>query len=73
MAKVILILLVVAALAAVCLAQARYPANVDPASCPNYPYCNTAGIGAPLGYRFDDRNGYPPGINAATCPFYPYC
>ncbi|XP_072937570.1 uncharacterized protein [Epargyreus clarus] len=34
-------LFVLCALAAVALAQNKYPAGLHPAVCPNYPYCDT--------------------------------
>lgn len=40
----------------------RYPAGVNPAACPNYPYCDTGA-----------HRQYPAGLSAASCPNYPYC
>lgn len=62
----------------ICFSFDRYPAGVNPAACPNYPYCDTGAHGsyhvqqvAPLpGYT---SRQYPAGINAASCPNYPYC
>lgn len=57
----------------------RYPAGVNPAACPNYPYCDNghaaayhgAPAAAPLpGYH---SRQYPAGLSAASCPNYPYC
>lgn len=59
----------------------KYPAGVNPQSCPNYPYCdvnaNVLGHGghqqraAPL-QGFTERL-YPAGVSAAQCPNYPEC
>lgn len=59
----------------------KYPAGVNPASCPNYPYCDTntglhAGVAAPAkaaplpGYT---ERQYPAGVNPQTCINFPYC
>lgn len=59
----------------------KYPAGVNPQSCPNYPYCDTNNPGhagghhaarvAPLpGYT---ERLYPAGVSAAQCPNYPEC
>lgn len=58
----------------------KYPAGVNPQSCPNYPYCDTnAGLtghhhaarAAPLA-GFTERL-YPAGVSPAQCPNYPEC
>lgn len=54
----------------------RYPAGVNPAACPNYPYCDTGASShvpqvAPLpGYT---SRQYPAGLNPSNCPNYPLC
>ncbi|CAG7733688.1 unnamed protein product [Allacma fusca] len=73
MSKALLVVLLLA-FVAISFAQERYPAGVSPASCPNYPFCNVAGNGAPAGYVFDRVNHqYPAGVHPAACPSYPYC
>ncbi|CAL8109494.1 unnamed protein product [Orchesella dallaii] len=67
-----IVALLVLAIVAYAYAQERYPAGVSPASCPNYPFCNT-GFQGPPGYHFDRSLGYPAGVHPATCPNYPYC
>ncbi|KAL7030176.1 hypothetical protein ACKWTF_006557 [Chironomus riparius] len=59
-------------------AAAKYPAGVDPRSCPDFPYCPTpilpghhAHHVAPLP-GFTERL-YPAGVSAHTCPNYPEC
>uniref|UniRef100_U5EF00 Putative cuticle protein 1 n=1 Tax=Corethrella appendiculata TaxID=1370023 RepID=U5EF00_9DIPT len=55
----------------------KYPAGVNPHTCPNYPYCDTnaghAGAvrAAPLP-GFTERQ-YPAGVNPHQCPNFPYC
>lgn len=55
----------------------QYPADVSPATCPNYPYCGHA-------YTVQPRwNGplaggvpaaqYPAGLSPEACPNFPYC
>ncbi|XP_055640172.1 uncharacterized protein LOC129777739 [Toxorhynchites rutilus septentrionalis] len=54
----------------------KYPAGVNPQSCPNYPYCdNSAPAGAPHaaplpGYT---ERQYPAGVSPHSCPNFPYC
>ncbi|CAD7076816.1 unnamed protein product [Hermetia illucens] len=57
----------------------KYPAGINPQSCPNYPYCSTPVTGgapaapqvAPLpGYT---ERQYPAGVSAQQCPNFPYC
>jgi hypothetical protein len=52
-------------------AATEWPAGVSPASCPNYPFCNSVVPIVPLGYV--NTAGYPAGVSAAACPGYPYC
>lgn len=59
----------------------KFPAGVNPQSCPNYPYCDTnAGLAghhahqaraAPL-QGFTERL-YPAGVSPQSCPNYPEC
>ncbi|CAD7076815.1 unnamed protein product [Hermetia illucens] len=54
----------------------KFPAGVNPHSCPNYPFCDTAAAGhapqvAPLP-GWTERQ-YPAGVSPHTCPNFPYC
>ncbi|KXJ82119.1 circumsporozoite protein [Aedes albopictus] len=54
----------------------KYPAGVNPHTCPNYPFCdNSAPAGAPQvaplpGYT---ERQYPAGVSPHSCPNFPYC
>ncbi|KAG4071728.1 hypothetical protein HA402_011882 [Bradysia odoriphaga] len=55
----------------------KYPAGVDPQSCPNYPFCDlndfarSAPVVAPLpGWT---ERLYPAGVSPKECPNFPYC
>ena len=52
----------------------KYPAGLNPATCPDYPNCDNSIIalynGPPVAYT---APGYPAGVNPAACPNYPYC
>ncbi|XP_063217647.1 cuticle protein 1-like [Bacillus rossius redtenbacheri] len=52
---------------------AGYPAGVNPASCPNYPYCGAAGPAAVAPLPGYTSRQYPAGVNSGSCPNYPYC
>ena len=63
---------ILAALVSVASAASILPAGVDPAACPNYPYCDEAAAvltysGVPV------TRQYPAGVSAASCPNYPHC
>ena len=45
------------------------PAGVDPASCPNYPYCDGVTYVAPN----LPAAQWPADVAPAACPDYPYC
>lgn len=54
----------------------KYPAGVNPQSCPNYPYCdNAAGHSAPQVAPLPGwtERLYPAGVSAQSCPNFPYC
>lgn len=56
----------------------RYPAGVNPQSCPNYPYCDnnlSAGHGAPQVAPLPGwtERVYPAGVSPHQCPNYPLC
>ncbi|XP_055917454.1 activating signal cointegrator 1 complex subunit 2 homolog [Eupeodes corollae] len=59
----------------------KYPAGVNPKSCPNYPYCDVpydspaAAAPAPQGNQgYNDRQSqYPAGVSPHSCPNFPYC
>lgn len=53
----------------------RYPAGVNPASCPDYPYCGGRAHASPAFHSGPSYNSaqYPAGVNPAVCPNYPYC
>ncbi|TMW54581.1 hypothetical protein DOY81_000375 [Sarcophaga bullata] len=54
----------------------KFPAGVNPHSCPNYPFCdvNAGGSAAPApplpGWT---ERQYPAGVSPHTCPNFPYC
>ncbi|XP_055838149.1 uncharacterized protein LOC129906412 [Episyrphus balteatus] len=58
----------------------KYPAGVDPKSCPNYPYCDGAAshnaaapaTAAPPLQGYNERQ-YPAGVSPHSCPNFPYC
>lgn len=59
----------------------KYPAGVDPRSCPNFPYCDKPIVpGTHSAYHhqpaplpgFTERL-YPAGVSPASCPNYPEC
>lgn len=54
----------------------KYPAGVNPQTCPNYPYCDInaghGGAAAPPLPGFTERQ-YPAGVSPHTCPNFPYC
>lgn len=53
----------------------KYPAGVNPQSCPNYPFCDGAaghGAAAPPLPGWTERQ-YPAGVSPHSCPNFPYC
>ncbi|KAG5682917.1 hypothetical protein PVAND_012235 [Polypedilum vanderplanki] len=59
----------------------KYPAGVDPRTCPNFPYCEKPIVpGTHSAYHhqpaplpgFTERL-YPAGVSPASCPNYPEC
>lgn len=55
----------------------KYPAGVNPHTCPNYPFCDVnaghAGpVAAPPLPGFTERL-YPAGVSPHECPNFPYC
>ncbi|XP_071451944.1 uncharacterized protein [Hetaerina americana] len=85
-AKLIILALCVAAVVGTGVPAAKYPAGVDPHTCPNYPYCDNValavghhGVVAPYAahayaaYGLHGAAKYPAGVDPHTCPNYPYC
>ncbi|KAG8236256.1 hypothetical protein J437_LFUL011009 [Ladona fulva] len=84
---IVFALCVVSALAAP--QAAKYPAGVDPHTCPNYPNCDNVALaahatGAPYAAPAYSAYGhaagvpgaaaaYPAGVDPHACPNYPYC
>jgi len=62
-----------AALVALAFAQAdRYPAGVNPASCPNYPFCDNAALNAlQLQYQQYSAPLYPADTQYSALQFNP--
>ncbi|XP_034109504.1 integrator complex subunit 3 homolog [Drosophila sulfurigaster albostrigata] len=56
----------------------KYPAGINPQTCPNYPYCdvNAGHAGAPVAAPplpgWTERL-YPAGVSPHQCPNFPYC
>uniref|UniRef100_A0A1B6CST7 Cuticle protein CPCFC domain-containing protein n=1 Tax=Clastoptera arizonana TaxID=38151 RepID=A0A1B6CST7_9HEMI len=74
MYKLAVVLLAAAAVAI----PTEWPAGLNPATCPNYPYCDNAIVAlynsppAPVAYAAP-ADGYPAGVSPAACPNYPFC
>jgi len=56
----------------------KYPAGINPQTCPNYPYCDVnaghggAPVAAPPLPGWTERL-YPAGVSPHQCPNFPYC
>ncbi|XP_054740442.1 cuticle protein 1 [Anastrepha obliqua] len=55
----------------------KFPAGVNPHTCPNYPFCDVnaghhGAVAAPPLPGWTERQ-YPAGVSPHTCPNFPYC
>ncbi|XP_067632032.1 cuticle protein 1 [Eurosta solidaginis] len=55
----------------------KFPAGVNPHTCPNYPFCDVnaghhGAVAAPPLPGFTERL-YPAGVSPHECPNFPYC